>query len=245
MKSISAGGNSFFSGEFRLNFIKKIADWTNPNSFSCQLRRKRVKIMEDMVTAFRDSGSTKIRILDVGGDSHFWMTHCQSIINSEDVEICLLNMYEANDPNRTHPRIKFVLADGTKLNYADNEFDIYFSNSTIEHVGAFSKQIDFSREALRVAKKHVIQTPNRYFILEPHFLTFGFQFLPFWLRAFLLSNFNLGWVPKSADYYSALSEIEQIRLMSYGELKWLFKNSKIIKEKILGMTKSFIIISKD
>lgn len=235
---------SAISISYDINILKRIADWHNPNSLSCQLRRKRVKILEDMVDSFRNSGSTKIRILDVGGDSHFWTTHCQSILNAKDVEVCILNMYEANDPNRTHPRLNFVLADGTKLDYGDNEFDIYFSNSTIEHVGAFSSQIAFAKEAMRVAKKHIIQTPNRYFIVEPHFLTLGFQFFPKCVRAFLLSRFNIGWVNKSEDYYSALSEVEQIRLLSYGELKWLFKESLVIREKIMGFTKSYIVISK-
>ena len=52
-----------------------------------------------------------------------------------------------------------VKGDGRKLEFDNNEFDIVFSNSVIEHVGDFQDQKLFSKEILRVGKKIWIQTP--------------------------------------------------------------------------------------
>jgi Methyltransferase domain len=45
---------------------------------------------------------------------------------------------------------------------------------------------------MRVAKRYFVQTPNRYFPIEPHFLFSGFQFLPLPVKRWLLMLFSLG-----------------------------------------------------
>ena len=48
-------------------------------------------------------------------------------------------------------RFQAIEADATELPFADNAFDIAFSNSVIEHLGTWEKQQVFAREARRVA----------------------------------------------------------------------------------------------
>ena len=60
----------------------------------------------------------------------------------------------------------------------DNEFDIVFSNSVIEHVGDFWKQKLFSSEIQRVGKRYFVQTPSFWFPYEPHTLIPFYQFFP-------------------------------------------------------------------
>ena len=80
--------------------------------------------------------------------------------------------------------------------FQDNEFDMCFSNSVIEHVGSAADQMSMAREVRRVAKGYFIQTPNAYFPLEPHFLIPGWQFASVALRARLLQLRNWGWVER-------------------------------------------------
>lgn len=67
-----------------------------------------------------------------------------------------------------YPEITFVQADGRSMPFADNEFDIIHSNAVVEHVGPRKEQACFVRELVRVARRGVITTPNRWFPLESH-----------------------------------------------------------------------------
>jgi ubiquinone/menaquinone biosynthesis C-methylase UbiE len=68
-----------------------------------------------------------------------------------------------------HPGLKFVLADGRDLPFADQEFDYVHSSAVLEHVGSREKQTALLSEAWRVARKGVfITTPNRWFPVEFH-----------------------------------------------------------------------------
>lgn len=68
-----------------------------------------------------------------------------------------------------YPGLKFVqLQPRERLPFADNQFDIVFSNATIEHVGSHREQALFVAELLRVSRKAFIATPNRWFPIELH-----------------------------------------------------------------------------
>jgi len=64
--------------------------------------------------------------------------------------------------------IPFVRADGCELPFEDGSFDVYFSNAVVEHVGGRERQRRFVAEALRVARRAFVTTPNRFFPLEVH-----------------------------------------------------------------------------
>ena len=62
---------------------------------------------------------------------------------------------------------------------SDGAFDVVFSNSVIEHVETYENQRRMAAEIRRVGRRYFVQTPNRHFPLEPHFLVPGFQLLPY------------------------------------------------------------------
>ena len=43
----------------------------------------------------------------------------------------------------------FIIGDGKKMNFEENEFEIVFSSATIEHVGSFQEQLKFISECKR------------------------------------------------------------------------------------------------
>jgi len=77
------------------------------------------------------------------------------------------------------PELRRVQADGRDLPFADDEFDVGFSNAVVEHLGDRDSQEAFVRELCRVSKRIFVTTPNRLFPVEVHTL------LPFvhWLPA--------------------------------------------------------------
>lgn len=184
----------------------------------------------------------KVHILDVGGMPFFWEQ--MHFDKREDVDITVLNLKEVVDQqDKSYKNIRCVVGDARNMSqFKDHEFDIAFSNSVIEHVGDFQDQIQMANEIQRVGKSIFLQTPNYFFPLEPHFLTFGFQFLPIKARAKLLQKCDLGWYKRTPDHDLALQVAMSIRLLRKVELKKLFPRATIYSEKFCGLTKSFIVV---
>jgi hypothetical protein len=56
-----------------------------------------------------------------------------------------------------------------------------------------------------------------------------------------LQKFNLGWVGRIKDKKLAEETVSSFRLLNFYDLKALFPDGEIINERLLGLTKSFII----
>jgi SAM-dependent methyltransferase len=132
-----------------------------------------------------------------------------------------------------NPNVTFQVADGTALPFADDEFPVAFSSSVIEHVPRELRPA-FAAEVRRVAGRYFVQTPNRYFPIEPHYQLPLFQFLPRRLQHALSRRFALGWYEKGSW--------EDIDLLSTRELRALFPDATIHRERLLGLTKSLMAV---
>jgi len=181
-----------------------------------------------------------VRILDVGGTPEFWQL--MGLSQLDDVRITILNL-QAHP--LSGPLFDSVAGDARDLGrYADKSFDVVFSNSVIEHLGPhFSDQQLMAKEIERVGQRYFVQTPNRYFPLEPHFLVPGFQFMPVWLRTWMVSSFDVGWYKRIPDRAKAQREAESVSLLSRKQLRSLFPNASVYEERLLGFTKSFVAFS--
>ena len=84
-----------------------------------------------------------------------------------------------------------VIGDGRRLPFPDQSFDVVFSNSVIEHVGGVEDQRLFAHAIMRVGRSFYVQTPNRWFLVEPHLLTPLVHFFPKGMRRRLLRNFTV------------------------------------------------------
>jgi ubiquinone/menaquinone biosynthesis C-methylase UbiE len=177
------------------------------------------------------------KILDVGGTIFNW-----NLIDYKN-DVVLLNILEPDNVGEDVPaNFSFVTGDGTDLKYLDREFDICFSNSVIEHVGSPENQQKFAREMCRVGKRIWIQTPAKSFFFEPHFLTPFIHWLPKDWQKKLARYFTVwGWIARPSQEYID-DFVDQTRLMTYDELKEIFPDCIIQKEKFLLMTKSYLII---
>ncbi|MBI3289043.1 MAG: methyltransferase domain-containing protein [Elusimicrobia bacterium] len=178
-----------------------------------------------------------IRILDVGGTETFWER--MGFSAERGVSIVLLNHTERSV---ARPGLTSVKGDARSMpQYQDGEFDVVFSNSVIEHVGGPEKRRSMASEIRRVGKRYFVQTPNKHFPIEPHFMFPFFQFLPLKARARLLLSFDLGSFRSTSDKRAALRKVKSIDLLTEAELRRLFPEAAIVKEKFLGLTKSFLV----
>ena len=213
-----------------MNF-KSIFDISeNKNSLGNKFRKKRFSFF---LKKF-DSLNKPITLLDIGGKINFWEN--RGLAGNNDYIITIINIEKEKS---NYSNINCLIGDATNLNQFNNKsFDIVHSNSVIEHLYNFENQKKMASEIMRVGKKHIVQTPNKYFFLEPHYLLPFFDIIPKKLKYFILTKTKLSrlkkWDKKFASQY-----IEEIRLLSLKEMKELFPNSKIYFEKFLGMNKSF------
>lgn len=224
-------------------WLLKNVDMTDPKSIAYRCRKKRFRVFERFFRATllseALSSGKRVKLLDAGGTPGFWKCMDFRYINAVSITTLNIKKYE---PATTQHNVRSVVGDATDLReYADGQFDLVFSNSVIEHVGDFEKQREMAREMMRVGKHGYLQTPNKYFILEPHFLIPFFQFFPLRLKAFLIRRFQLGVVRKAKDDKEALEIAASVRLLTRKELSRLFPGVEIRREKIGFITKSFYL----
>ena len=104
-------------------------------------------------------------ILDLGGQPAFW-----------DQVPFRLKLTILNLPGQLHPvppthhDIRYVEGDACEVGdaFSDRTFDIVFSNSVIEHVGAADKRESFAQEVRRLGRSYWVQTPSMWFPIEAH-----------------------------------------------------------------------------
>jgi len=212
-----------------------IADNTNPGSLASRLRRQRFRLLLELTADF----ARPVRVLDVGGRPKYWEMMAAGTDLAGRLEITLLNP-------EPHPvggvAAAALVGDGRAMpQFADGQFDLVFSNSTIEHVGSLADQQRMAAEVQRVGRRYYVQTPNRYFPIEPHFVFPFFQFLPLAGRTWLLQRFRLGWYGPIPDREAAWNEVSGVRLLSRAELAALFPGGQIYTECFLGLAKSFVV----
>jgi SAM-dependent methyltransferase len=82
--------------------------------------------------------------------------------------ITALGQHEGRIFRQHFPRISYVQGDAASLPFEDGSYDIVYSNAVIEHVGPEDAQRRFIAEALRVAPRLFVTTPNRWFPVEVH-----------------------------------------------------------------------------
>jgi hypothetical protein len=223
-------------------FLTKLADERNANSWSNKLRQRRFLLFKTFLLQHYSQSDSLIKIIDIGGRPSIWernLIELQQVFPKTRFEITVANIQQYSSD---FDNIQCVLANATSMKqFRDDEFDVAFSNSVIEHVGEYKAQEKMSKEVLRIGKKFFIQTPNYYFPIEPHFLFPCFQFLPLEIKVWLISNFDLGWRKKTSNRENALMLINSVKLLTRKQLMALFPEGKIFEERILALTKSFIV----
>jgi 2-polyprenyl-3-methyl-5-hydroxy-6-metoxy-1,4-benzoquinol methylase len=209
-----------------------LASSNNPKSLGYKFRAKRLQEFEKLFfTQFSDF--KEIEILDVGGAAYFWKT--SALLSHPGVRITLLN-FQLEETS--HPSLHSVQGNATDMSeFKNGHFDLVFSNSVIEHLYTLEQQKKMASEIRRVGKSYFIQTPNVYFPIEAHYALPFAQYYPKAFLHFILTQTKLSrlkkWSSAEASQY-----IAEIRLLNSQEMKALFPGTSLLKEKVLGLTKS-------
>jgi hypothetical protein len=193
-----------------------------------KFRKRRLALFTRLLDMSKQAG-----IVDLGGDAQSW----EWLDGKERVTLVNLDArcLEGHRPS--------TVADVVATPFADRAFEIVFSNSVIEHLGTEERQNAFANEVRRLSRSgYFVQTPNKWFPIEPHYLAFYVQLVPLRVRPAVIRWATLwGWMAKPSR---ALCEqrCREIRLLGGRQMHWLFPEAKIYRERFFGLTKSFIAV---
>lgn len=215
-------------------------DPRDPKSLSNKFRAKRDVLLRQLITA-RPAMGVPFRILDLGGSDYYWQRFGMDFLTRHRIEVTLLNLEPSEmgeSPLRT------MAADACSVPAEDNSFDFVHSNSVIEHVGTWENMQRFAGEVRRLAPSYYVQTPNWWFPIEPHFYKAPFfHWMPKEVRARLLYHFSLAHAGKIRPMDKARKAVESVKLLGAGQMRELFPDARLIRERFAGLTKSLIAIS--
>jgi len=204
-------------------------------NLSAGFRRRRMRRFLDALQI-----TAQTRVLDVGGTFDFWRD------SDPQPRLVLLNMPRTGGD--LAGAASWVAADGCALPFRDQSFDVVFSNSVIEHVGSSAGQRAFAAEAARVGRNYWVQTPNRWFPVEQHMLTPFLHWLPQGVQAAIVRRATV-WTliskpePDRRRFYTE-HYLSEIQLLGAAELRGLFPDARILRERFFGLTKSLIAVRR-
>jgi hypothetical protein len=131
-------------------------------------RQSREKKLHYLLTELKPTVNDKF--LEVGVASEEYSPIDNYLIKNYPYRhnITALGLGDLSEFRNNYPDVTTISYDGETFPFKDKEFDIAHSNAVIEHVGSIRAQEIFLKEMVRVAKRGMITTPNKYFPIELH-----------------------------------------------------------------------------
>ena len=209
----------------------RLIDSYSGSSLSSRARARRwIEIMR----RFPELG--EMDVIDLGGDIRSWR-----LAPVRPRRLLLVNTFAQDLPETW---AEAVVADACDLppSIIDRRFDLVYSNSVLEHVGGHHRRRRFAETALALGKHLWVQTPYRYFPIEPHWVFPGFQFLPVAARVRAMGLWPVGNYPRDLPRTEAVGHVLNIELVSMTEMEAYFPGVEIWHERLLGMTKSLVAV---
>jgi hypothetical protein len=198
--------------------------------------RRRARRWSWLVDTFPDL--EQMSVVDLGGYPDTWT---RAAVHPKHVHVVNIEALSSDVPDWVETDVADACALPERI--ASREYDLVFSNSVLEHVGGHERRMRFAEAVHRMAPAHWVQTPYRYFPIEPHWIAPGMQFLPVRGRASLARWWPLAKV-RASDLRGALDGVLWTELVDRTQMRYYFPDSDIRSERLAGLTKSLIAVKK-
>jgi hypothetical protein len=178
---------------------------------------------------------SEMKVLDLGGTMDWWV---RAPILPQHVTIVNLEIDEGSEA----PWLTTTMGDACRADslLAGQSFDLVFSNSLIEHVGGHSARCALAHAIRSLAPRYFVQTPYRYFPVEPHWLFPAMQFLPVPVRRYIAPRWPLGHT-RGWDPEHSFKEVMSTELIGAAEMRTYFPDGQLFWERFLGLPKSMVV----
>lgn len=178
----------------------------------------------------------EMSVLDLGGRVDTWQ---RAPVRAAHVHVVNLESQPAELP----PWAEVDYADACQLpnEITKRHYDLVFSNSVIEHVGGHERRLRFAEAVRELGGAYWVQTPYRYFPVEPHWVAPGMQFLPVAARTTVAHRWPLGHT-RPPDRAAARKAVLWTELLDRSQLRHYFPDATLRAERMLGLTKSLIAV---
>jgi len=202
-----------------------------PNSLGERWRARRWQWLVDTFPGLAD-----MSMLDIGGRVESWR---RAPVRPAHVHVVNLE----GQPGEVPGWAEVDHADACALpeRIASRRYDLVFSNSVIEHVGGHERRLRYAEAVRTLGDAYWVQTPYRYFPIEPHWVAPGMQFAPLALRQRLAHRWPLAH-SRPADRAQALNAVLWVELMDRTQMRHYFPDAKLRAERVAGLTKSLIAV---
>jgi hypothetical protein len=201
----------------------------NPDSLGARLQERRAHWLAD---TFPDLA--QMSLIDLGGRIATWE---RAPVRPKRVHVVNLEPPPAEVPEWAETDHGDACA--LPAHIARRRYDVVFSNSVIEHVGGHERRLRFAESVHLLADAHWVQTPYRYFPIEPHWLVPGMQFLPVVARTELALRWPLAYTPDTTRE-EAMKWVLWTELIDRTQMRHYFPDSVLRMEKVFGLPKSLI-----
>jgi hypothetical protein len=209
----------------------------DPASLAGRARERRWQMLLALVPDL-----ARLRVLDIGGSAGMWRS---APVLPAAVTVLNLALPKGDLP----AAVTWVVGDAcrppSEVSGAmrGGGYDLVVSNSLLEHVGGPGPRATVAAIVRAAAPRYWVQTPYRYFPVEPHWLVPGFQHLPLETRAWIARHWRLGhrWtVPK--DVRGSVELALGVDLVSRTEMAYLFPDAQVLFERYAGLPKSLVAV---
>ena len=185
-----------------------------PGSWGSKRREQRSRWL---VETFPDLA--EMSVVDLGGRIGFW-----SSLPVRPRHVHVVNLEAAPTDLPDWAEVDHGDACALPEHVAARRYDLVFSNAESVHL---------------LAPAYWVQTPYRYFPVEPHWIAPGMQFLPVAARREMARKWPLAYTP-GRTREEALARVLWIELVDKTQMRSYFPHSTLRAEKVAGITKSLI-----
>jgi hypothetical protein len=211
----------------------KALDPDEPRSLVGNLRQRRWSLL---LARFPELAS--MHVLDLGGTPRAW---AGAPVRPE--RLVILNTEPSGFDEAVAAEVVTGDACAPPPDLGGHRFDLVFSNSVLEHVGGHDRRKRFADTVRAAAPRHWVQTPYRYFPIEPHFVFPGYQFLPVPARVAVARR----WGPTRRGVSrmspgAVVDYVQSIELLGVTDMAAYFPESEIVRERFAGVVKSLVAV---
>lgn len=203
-------------------------------SWAARWRQRRADWLAETFPELR-----QMSVIDLGGRLETWI---RAEVRPQRVHVVNLE----TPPTEVPPWAEADYGDACALppHIANRRYDLVFSNSVLEHVGGHERRLRFAEAVHSLADAHWVQTPYRYFPIEPHWLAPGMQFLPVRSRIAVARRWPLAHSP-ARTHEAAVADVLWTELLDRSQMRHYFPHSQLRVERLAGLPKSLIAVRQE